>query len=53
MHFKFQVIKAACRDQWAPSPRASVATPWDAEGISMGTPCKGKSVFMGAWAVLL
>ena len=31
---------------------ASVATPWDAEGIRMGTPCKGKSIYMGAWAVL-
>ena len=33
---------------------ASVATPWDAEDIRMGTPCKGKSIYMGGeWAVLL
>ena len=25
---------------------ASVATPWDAEDIRMGTPCKGKSIYM-------
>ena len=31
---------------------ASVATPWVAEGIRVGTPCKGKSIYMGAWAVL-
>ena len=32
---------------------ASVATPWDAEDIRMGTPCKGKSIYIGGtWAVL-
>ena len=32
---------------------ASVATPWDAEGIRVGTPCKGKSgIYMWVWAVL-